>query len=465
MGLLLFAVLQGTDLFAPIENGLQDLKSSRLCLDLSSLYGGSVHSSFSSVDISYAEGLISFDSEEYMFDSIKPEYHLRISLIGLRNYTTGYGLSPQILGVVDIPVERLNEGTITQWYPFYAPNGVTSLRSAIKLEIIYTRKIVYFANCVDSAPKSEAIKEVTDSADNVCGPLHFSGADMSRAPITESSLRRRSFTNFGRSQSAFRDSDTSQDDSSEEKYDRMPVGLADYFVIVGPISAAVNPESTDQKEDPFVLNQGGDVAIWDRFPRNDYPDGPMPPKVEWFCFPDGAIFQWSTDRPEPRLSSFIMLAGDSRQYGVTLIFYINAAMSRGARPPTEAVDLQSPDDPKHQWWKGKHAAGHQNLDSMEGTKKMTCWMGVCMCFLTRAPFVQQLSVCLTKLFVADILPNLNDWETGFLQEKKSRLFKYTPFYIESSFLLVSLCLDCPLPIPGTKYCFLIFIFFTILRGA
>ena len=355
--------------------------------------------------------------------------------------------------MLKIPIERLHEYTISQWYPFYAPSGVTTLRCAIKLEITYRRDYIVF-DSLDGAPATEQAQGAGGAA---------FAEDPEATEDTEKFIRRRSFGKFGRSQSALgsmrRQSignmTFADNSSSNDKNDRMPVGLADYFVVVGPTAASVSDDDLSATE-PAVLSDHGDVSIWDRFPRNDYPDGPMPPKVEWFCFPDGAIYLWSSERPAPRVSSFVMLAGDSRQYGVTLVFFVRAVMSHGAaspaKPPSETA--HATDDINQQWWKGHKEFSVDEPGSSSGdtsTETPTaCWMSVCICFLTRAPFVQQLSICLLKLYVVDILPKLNAWEMGFISDKRAQLhlFKYSPFCIECSFVLVSLCLDCPLPIPG-----------------
>jgi hypothetical protein len=468
-GSLHVRVVEGTDLFAALESGL-DRRGTQLCLDISALYGGSPHCSYSTVAISHTEGAVVFDNETYVFESVKPEHCLQIALIGLRNYTTGYGISPQSLGVLKIPVERLHQNTTSQWYPFYSPNGVSTLRSAVKLEITYTRDTISFRS--EEIPRAPAPGPEAAAAAVPPSPVLDPYADANLAAAKF--MRRPSFSNFGRSQSklgARRPSmeDLDADVPAGRGYERMPVGLADYFVIVGPTAAAVNADDTPPESGPWQLRRTGDVSIWDRFPRNDYPDGPMPPKVEWFCFPDGAVYEWSSTRPDPRLSSFVMLAGDSRQYGVTLMFFIKAMMSHGAPPPKGPSDLRGQgaagsgsrvgeaEAGEGVWWKGQEdvssdpatadGAGAGASPPPPPSKPACCWMSVCMCFLTRAPFVQQLSVCLLKLYAADILPSLGEWEDG-KNEKKARLFKYSPLFIESSFLLVSLCFDCPLPIPG-----------------
>lgn len=441
-----------------MDHGLYEKKSvESICLDVSTFYGTHVHSSFSTSAVSCIEGSIEFDNESYVFESVKPEHFLQITLIALRNYTTGYGISPQSLGVLKIPVERLHENTISQWYPFYAPSGISTLRCAVKLEITYHRDKIYFRG-IEDAPEVESLDICrTEDAESL-----QKNADGASSP-EKTLVRRRSFANFGRgpSMSASMRQLSSQDmlgadkAGANEKYDRMPVGLADYFVVVGPTAASINPDDVNMDVGNLSLTEKGDVSIWDRFPRNDYPDGPMPPKVEWFCFPDGAIYHWCKSRPSPRLSSFIMLAGDSRQYGVTLVYFVRAEMSHGAPPPTEPTTEETPgsSDKGTEWWNGQleeevYVEGASSRSSFD--EKTVCWMGVCICFLTRAPFVQQLSVCLMKLYLIDILPKLHTWESGFLMDKKAqlRMFKYSPFYIESSFLLVSLCLDCPLPVPG-----------------
>ena len=39
-----------------------------------------------------------------------------------------------------------------------------------------------------------------------------------------------------------------------------------------------------------------DVHVYDRFPKQDYPKSPLPPKVEWFAFPEGSLSVASADR-------------------------------------------------------------------------------------------------------------------------------------------------------------------------
>ena len=95
-----------------MENGLHDKNSTQFCLDISTLYGEKIHNSYSTEAIKYTEEQIEFDNECYYFDCVKPEHFLQITLIALRNYTTGYGISPQSLGVLKIPIERLYENTV-----------------------------------------------------------------------------------------------------------------------------------------------------------------------------------------------------------------------------------------------------------------------------------------------------------------------------------------------------------------
>lgn len=427
-----------------------------ICLDISIYYGASVHSSFSTTAVPFSDGQVEFDDETYLFQSVKPEHFLQVTLIALRNYTTGYGISPQSLGVLKIPVERLHESTISQWYPFCAANGITTLRSAIKLEITYSRIYLIFRNyddCRESSVGSGAFDDIHCRA-----PTTQVSLEADAASSADKGFRRRSFTNFGRSQSQLGYARVpsnldvfGKDGPGGDRYDRMPVGLADYFVIVGPTAASVGVD--DLSQEGCVLSNNGDVSIWDRFPRNDYPDGPMPPKVEWFCFPDGAVYQWSTNRPSPQLSSYVMLAGDSRQYGVTLTYFVRAEMTHGAPPPAYPSEQATATPATNEtWWEGEIDPMHPSQrHCFDGAH--VCWMSVCICFLTRAPFVQQLSICLMKIYIADILPKLSEWEKGFLMDKKAqlKLFKYSAFFIESSFLLVSLCLDCPLPVPGSIF--------------
>lgn len=106
-------VISGADLFIPIDNGhLFAKNNSSFCLEISTVYGDNVHCSYSTRGVPYTEGIVEFDTEWFRFESVKPEYFLQISLVDLRNYTTGYGISPQIYGILKIPVERLNENTV-----------------------------------------------------------------------------------------------------------------------------------------------------------------------------------------------------------------------------------------------------------------------------------------------------------------------------------------------------------------
>ena len=61
--------------------------------------------------------------------------------------------------------------------------------------------------------------------------------------------------------------------------------------------------SSHRDSDEFVVHDDSDdqdkvmdVQIYDRFPKQDYPESPLPYKVEWFAFPEGSVNIWAAER-------------------------------------------------------------------------------------------------------------------------------------------------------------------------
>ena len=113
--------------------------------------------------------------------------------------------------------------------------------------------------------------------------------------------------------------DDMNNQTNDSDLKRLPVGLVDYIVIVGTtddqitcpvhenfISSIDNPQqpqSTSTTTDasistpisPTIL-KASDCCIWDRFPKQDYHDNPLPNKIEWFISPTGHQTVCSTIR-------------------------------------------------------------------------------------------------------------------------------------------------------------------------
>ncbi len=105
-------VLGGTDLFP--DNHKID-KIFQICFEISTVYGNFTHTSYSTSSIANNaanESFIELEKEEFIFESIKIEHTLQIKLIILKNYTTGYGISPQMIGMLTIPIERLSTNMV-----------------------------------------------------------------------------------------------------------------------------------------------------------------------------------------------------------------------------------------------------------------------------------------------------------------------------------------------------------------
>ena len=292
--------------------------------------------------------------------------------------------------------------------------------------------------------------------------------------------------------------------SVDESGDRLPVGIIEYVALIGPSSmppvklsipkrnrlssmsssarrdefgmhSAVDLASLDiEDEEEDEENMGAsadeddvfkvgtsqeeleeqdrvmDVQIYDRFPKQDYPKSPLPSKVEWFAFPEGSISFKALERPLPKISTFVMSGsgGSDEMFGACLTFFIRSDFARAGEAPSGIVLIE--EDPalfeeEYLWWS---ATTEEEPCKSTSDAEDIQWSGVCICMLTRGPFVEQLCRLLLHIYYTDVIGSIISWETQAMiafQLGGSRDIK--PLKVGSSSLLVSLCLECPLPIP------------------
>jgi hypothetical protein len=88
------------------------------------------------------------------------------------------------------------------------------------------------------------------------------------------------------------------------------------------------------------------------------------------------------------------------------------------------------------------------------------WVGVTVAMITRWPFIQPLSYCLRHSYLVEILPNLDRWELNnfFSHNIQTPVtpkahgqpvgLNIEPLSLSLSHILVKLCKDYPVPVPG-----------------
>jgi len=100
-----------------------------------------------------------------------------------------------------------------------------------------------------------------------------------------------------------------------------PNRLIDYFVVTG-IGDSLNLDQNRAIANIDVCNNVYKAEIIDRYPRENYPDAPLPKHVWMFCFPGGVQLQREIATREPRF--FVITLTDidgTRFYGACLTTY------------------------------------------------------------------------------------------------------------------------------------------------
>ena len=184
------------------------------------------------------------------------------------------------------------------------------------------------------------------------------------------------------------------------------------------------------------------ICIWDKYPLCDHSGAhTMPDKMEWFVFPNGPIVVDSPARPDPTFSSFVLHAGEELEwFGICLTFYLRGYQST-SDPSTESM-LSEPS--WEQWTyvpeNSAHDLGDDAYSEQPPRQDQWRWIGVCLCALTRAPFVEQLTQCLSVVYNEKIFPVLNDFEAA------SKGFPVETLKLDFADLMQALCFDCPSPV-------------------
>jgi hypothetical protein len=229
--------------------------------------------------------------------------------------------------------------------------------------------------------------------------------------------------------------------------------------------------SSKQHEEPSPASQlqkCADICIWDQYPPLSVLHSAefLPEKLEWFAFPNGPREKISRSRPMPDLSSFVLHsdAGEVEvSHCVCLTFYLRGERER-ERGNSGEDDVQK--EAGIDWWRAdiQDILTESNLDDSadlheeEETKSdqkvenspTYSWFGVCLCLMTRSPFVSELSAVLSSLYEAVIVDALLEREalatsTGASSSNDNT---YTQLQLHLCHVLEPLCFDVPTPIPG-----------------
>ena len=140
--------------------------------------------------------------------------------------------------------------------------------------------------------------------------------------------------------------------------------------------------------------------------------------------------------------------GADEIYGACLTFfmrsdYIHAVDSSvGASFSNESANEFQPEYTEHDWWEAV------NVSEPDRREKII-WSGVCLCMLTRGPYLEQLCRTLLFMYLTEIAEPLSDWEQDIavkIQLGDTRELK--PLVLGCTNTLVALCLECPLPLSG-----------------
>ena len=110
-------------------------------------------------------------------------------------------------------------------------------------------------------------------------------------------------------------------------------------------------------------------------------------------------------------------------------------------------------DPLHSQAAGAGAgAGSRRGDETSSPLPMFSWFGVCLCLMTRAPFVSELSAVLLQLYGSVLEDALLEREAlasaAAADTAASTEDKYVQLQLKLCHILEPLCFDTPMPIPG-----------------
>lgn len=228
----------------------------------------------------------------------------------------------------------------------------------------------------------------------------------------------------------------SADGSSPGSVGSTPLVAADLSVGSGD-GASRTPGADDTTT--FTMDEESpdqEGVLLHRYPPWDYPDLPLPEKMEWFCLPCGAAIVEArgehTDAPPPAHFSTFLLnprapRQDTKLHGVCFTFYVSVmAVQRRA---SEAGEEDGPDVGC------EYGLHHEEIGAEyvaeDEVHTIVAWAPRTMCLLTRLPFVPQLQRALWIL-----------WQTG-----TGQLNSVSP-KLKLEDLLVTICHEVPLPVPG-----------------
>lgn len=282
---------------------------------------------------------------------------------------------------------------------------------------------------------------------------------------------------------------------SEKK--RLPCGLIDYVVIVGPAQNEVkcpvrfnesnlSPTSHHEDYSPYSqqatpvspsLSQANNSCVWDRFPKSNYPDNPLPDRIEWFICPKGSTTLCSSSRPFHSISTFILSTNNvdnGQLYGVKLRYYINICecyyCNSCLNQSKQSVESNSNSFSENsEWWLQPLGFNYDNqlksnsscISENSSENRKYLWISIDISFITRWPLVDPLSQCLEYIYIQNILPYTVATESMYFNTS-SQYFKstdeginlfevikcYNVMKLNLDCVIVSLCFECPFPVPG-----------------
>eukprot|EP01035_Chromulina_nebulosa_P017701 gene17701-23292_t len=253
------------------------------------------------------------------------------------------------LGYVDIPMQRLEvDIPITQWYQLLNPWTKENVQSTVRIELLYCERIDESKIVANKSMKfqrngpSESIDNALLSLDIEILPGEGSEASSPDINPNKKELVRPEAldTSYSFDILSTKSNDETLNSLSNK---RLPVGLVDYFILVGPIESCTRcplhssntsttvmtnvytNESMNLKS-PLspTMSNALECKIWDRFPKIDYTSNPLPNKIEWFVAPEGPQTMCCSERPSHRLSSFVLSTGDNTGQQYALLDVIEA---------------------------------------------------------------------------------------------------------------------------------------------
>jgi hypothetical protein len=168
------------------------------------------------------------------------------------------------------------------------------------------------------------------------------------------------------------------------------------------------------------------------------------------------------------LTKYFVFGVSTLKIGLSLNFYMLVSVSPLRSKATEIAISGVNETKDDAWWRSMPSVeleSESNIKDSSGTPKQL-WTVVSLCLLFRSSYyVQQLRRCLDCSYYGSVLPNLIAWEKGWEQRIKqylkcepvsnvgkqlSNIFQstYQPFSLCIDKLVATLCLECPVPIPG-----------------